>query len=89
MALTEHHAEGAALASIELHRTFITSLVLSGVMSKDQALALIDTVLARVERMQIGAEQQGPAFLVEQAKMARFYIDSIAHGLTTLDAPKS
>ena len=88
MSLAEHQAEGAALASIELHRTFITSLVLSGVMSKEQALALIDTVLQRLERMQMGAEQQGPAFIVEQAKAARFHIETIVHGLSKLEAPK-
>lgn len=88
MSLTEHQAEGAALASIELHRTFITALILSGAMSKEQALALIDTVLQRVERMQIGASQQGPALLVEQAKAARFHIETLASGLRQVDAPK-
>jgi hypothetical protein len=65
MSMSKHHAEGAALANIELHRTFITALVLSGVMSKEHSLALIDTALQRVERMQMSAAQQGPAFLVE------------------------
>ncbi len=88
MSLSEHQAEGAALASIELHRTFISALVLSGVMSKEQALALIDTVLQRVEQMQMGAAQQGPAFLVEQAKAARFHIETVANGLSQLDVPK-
>ena len=88
MSLADHQAEGAALASIELHRTFITSLVLSGVMSKEQALALIDTVLQRVERMQMGAEHQGPTFLVEQAKAARFHIETIVQVLSKLDIPK-
>ncbi|MCJ2062938.1 hypothetical protein MKK63_09470 [Methylobacterium sp. J-088] len=88
MSLSEHQAEGAALASIELHRTFISALVLSGVMSKEQALALIDAVLQRVERMQMGAAQQGPAILVEQAKAARFYIETVAGELAKLDVPK-
>ena len=88
MSFSEHQAEGAALASIELHRTFITALVLSGVMSKEQALGLIDTVLQRVERMQMGATQQGPAFLVEQAKAARFHIETVASGLAQLEVPK-
>lgn len=89
MSLSEHQAEGAALASIELHRTFITALVMSEVMSKEQALGLIDTVLQRVERMQMGAAQHGPAFLVEQAKAARLHIETLAKGLTQLDIPKS
>ncbi len=88
MSLSKHQADGAALASIELHRTFISALVLSGVMSKEQALALIDTVLQRVERMQMGAAQQGPAFLVEQAKAARFHIETVANELSQLDVPK-
>lgn len=88
MSLSEHQAEGAALASIELHRTFITALVLSEVMSKEQALALIDTVLQRVERLQMGADQQGSAFLVEQAKAARFHIETLATELAQLDIPE-
>lgn len=85
MSSAQHQADGAALASIELHRTFIAALVLSGVLSKEEALALIESTLQRIERMQMAADQQGPAFLIEQAKAARFHIQSVVRSLSQLD----
>lgn len=89
MSLAEHQAEGAALASIELHRTFISALVLTGTISKEQALMLIDTALQRIEKIQMGAEQQGLTFLIEQAKAARFHVETLQYSLAQLGAQKA
>jgi hypothetical protein len=43
------NAEGAALASLELHRALIALLVRRGVIPRDEALEAVDLALARVE----------------------------------------
>lgn len=81
MSFADHQAEGAALASLELLRTFITALTASGVVSRDEVMILIDSTLHRIERMQITGEQQGPQAIVEQAKAARLHLEMMLQGL--------
>lgn len=71
---------GAALASLELHRTMITLMILHNVVPRDQAIELIDQALARVEKMQLS----GISSLVAPAQAARFHIEALLLGLRNL-----
>lgn len=71
---------GAALASLELHRTMITVMVLHNIVPRDQAIELIDQALARVEKMQLS----GITSLEAPARSARLHIEALLLGLRKL-----
>jgi hypothetical protein len=71
---------GAALASLELHRTMITLMVLHKTVPKDIAIELIDQALARIE----GYQMSGIPSLKGPAQAARLHIEMLLYGLRRL-----
>ena len=78
--LSDHVIEGAALASLELHKTLVTALVAGGIIPRAIALELIDQTIARVEKMQLSQipSLEGPA------QAARFHIEALLAGVRAL-----
>jgi hypothetical protein len=83
MSFSEHAAAGAALASLELHRSLITLLVLHKAIPRDVTLAVIDQDLQRLERMQMAGKSsiEGPA------QAARLHIEVLLKQLHDLPVP--
>ena len=84
MSPPDRGAEGAALASLELHRTLITLLVGQGVIPKAAALEAVDVALARVEKMQGGAASLRMDAMAEAARAARAHLEVVLQMLGDL-----
>ncbi|WP_070999106.1 hypothetical protein [Brucella inopinata] len=83
MSFSENFADGAALASLELHRSLITLLVLNKTLPKDMTMEIIDQALQRIE----GYQMSGNASLVAPAQAARHHIEGLLQGLSLLPDP--
>lgn len=77
----DYSAEGAALASLELHRALIALLVARGVIPRDDALHAVDFALARVEKMQGGAASLRMDAMAKAAEAARAHLEVVLHML--------
>ncbi|WP_336487692.1 hypothetical protein [Methylobacterium nigriterrae] len=93
MSFTDTNADGAALASLELHRGLITLLVRYGLVPKRAALEVVDEAQQRLAKMQMGAEQLNwlqrgthPP-LQEQAEAARRHLEVVFRMLSDLPEP--
>lgn len=80
----DHTAEGAALASLELHRALIALLVRRGVIPREDALGAVDLALARVEKMQGGATSLRMEAMAGAAEAARAHLEVVLHMLADL-----
>ena len=79
---SEEAVPGMALASLELHRTMITLMVLHKVVPRHLTMELIDQALQRIEKLQMSrnASIEGPA------RAARLHIEVLLAQLRDLPA---
>lgn len=85
MSFTDNFATGAALASLELHRSIITLLVLNGTLPKQMTIEIIELTLQRIE----GYQMEGKSSLESPAQAARFHIITLLAGLHALQVPEA
>ena len=81
---TDHSAAGAALASLELHRTLIALLVEQGIIPKVAALRAVDAALTRIEKMHGGAATLRMDAMAEAAEAARAHLEVVLQMLGDL-----
>jgi hypothetical protein len=77
---SEEAVPGMALASLELHRTMITLMVLHKVVPLDLTMELIDQALQRIEKLQMS----GNASIEGPARAARLHIEVLLKQLHDL-----